>query len=331
LTHKHPTRFAVGANVRVRNPGINGVVLELDDEPTVLGEYWHKIQTRHGERKEPGCNLELIPAPAGTGQEGLSKAAAGGRPGVSRTRGRTSIMKEHEYALFLAARGKLPENIGGSSRPSVTVIGELVDAGLIKAIDASSMDGPAYLNSQITLTGREYLANLRKEADHTIVVETNKTGAGMGKDLSQSPRVWSEIQAEYDMSKKQLGKRISFVKDEFKRKVIFRDIEQAFWLAQNGFNKPSVILAGGVVEELLRLFLEHKNLKPEINSLDSYIKCCEKHGFIKDAIHNLADSVRQFRNIVHLEKEKSAKRSISKATAKGAVSSIFTIANELSG
>ncbi len=54
-------RFAVGAKVRVRIPGVNGVVKEVNDEPTALGEYWHKIETAHGERKEPGSNLELVP------------------------------------------------------------------------------------------------------------------------------------------------------------------------------------------------------------------------------------------------------------------------------
>jgi hypothetical protein len=55
------TRFAIGANVRVRNPGVNGIVREVDEEPTSLGEYWHTIQTEHGERNEPGCNLQLVP------------------------------------------------------------------------------------------------------------------------------------------------------------------------------------------------------------------------------------------------------------------------------
>jgi hypothetical protein len=54
-------RFAVDAEVRVTMPGVNGVVTQLDDEPTVLGEYWHTIKTKHGERREPGCNLQLIP------------------------------------------------------------------------------------------------------------------------------------------------------------------------------------------------------------------------------------------------------------------------------
>lgn len=57
-------RFAVGAKVRVKMPGVNGVVTEGDEEPTSLGEYWHTIQTEYGERKEPGCNLELVPRPA---------------------------------------------------------------------------------------------------------------------------------------------------------------------------------------------------------------------------------------------------------------------------
>jgi hypothetical protein len=139
---------------------------------------------------------------------------------------------------------------------------------------------------------------------------------------------WKAIEKEYGESKRLFGKRINFVKDPFKRKVIFRDVEQAFLLAHYGFSKPAVVLAGGVVEELLRLYLESKNVRPIKNNLDSYIKTCEDNGFLKSAIHRLADSIRQFRNIVHLEKENSSKYSISKATAKGAVSSLFTIAND---
>jgi hypothetical protein len=62
-SYKPPKRFAVGAKVRVRNPGLDGIVIQMDDERTSLSEYWHTIQTKYGERKEPGCNLELIPEP----------------------------------------------------------------------------------------------------------------------------------------------------------------------------------------------------------------------------------------------------------------------------
>lgn len=58
-------RFKVGAKVRITTPGINGVVKESSDEPGPLGEYWHTIETKSGERKEPGSNIELIPQPRG--------------------------------------------------------------------------------------------------------------------------------------------------------------------------------------------------------------------------------------------------------------------------
>ena len=60
---KGKQRFAVRAEVLVKMPGVTGTVVQVDDEPTSLGEYWHLVRTEHGERKEPGCNLELVPRP----------------------------------------------------------------------------------------------------------------------------------------------------------------------------------------------------------------------------------------------------------------------------
>lgn len=60
---KDKKRFAVGTKVLVTRPGVAGVVTQLDDEPASLWEYWHTIETKHGHRREPGCNLELIPRP----------------------------------------------------------------------------------------------------------------------------------------------------------------------------------------------------------------------------------------------------------------------------
>jgi len=146
--------------------------------------------------------------------------------------------------------------------------------------------------------------------------------------VSDVADTWKKIEEEYGISKKMFGKKINFVKDRFKRGIIFRDIGQAFALAREGFNKPSVVLAGSVIEELSRLYLVHKNIAPARNNLDSYIKACEENDLLKAAIQRLADSVRQFRNIVHLGKETSSRHTISKPTAIGAVASIFTIAND---
>ncbi len=136
---------------------------------------------------------------------------------------------------------------------------------------------------------------------------------------------WEAIRSEYDISKKEFGKKINFVKDSFKRKVIFRDVEHAFVLASQEFSKPAIILAGGVIEELLRLYLEHKNIPVGGDKFFDYIKACEDKGLLKRGVLRLTDSVRDFRNMVHLANEEGKKHTITKATAKGAVSAIFTI------
>ena len=139
---------------------------------------------------------------------------------------------------------------------------------------------------------------------------------------------WTSIESEYDVTKTSFGKKINFVKNPLKRIIIFRDVEQAFVLASSGFSKPAVILAGSVIEELLRLYLEHKQIQPNKNDFDGYIQTCEQYRLLKGSISRLSHSVRQFRNLVHLSAEKTKKDTISKATAKVAVSSIFTIVND---
>jgi hypothetical protein len=177
-------------------------------------------------------------------------------------------------------------------------------------------------------------ASLRDAREGEIASLLRKTVVKTEKPIEAIARVpdvtdrWKEIEKEYGISQKMFGKKISFIKDRFKRGIIFRDIGQAFALAREGFNKPSVVLAGSVIEELLRLYLMHKNIAPAGNNLDSYIKACVENDLLKGAIHRLADSVRQFRNIVHLEKEISPRHTISKPTAIGAVTSIFTITND---
>ncbi|MFA5793728.1 MAG: hypothetical protein WC980_01465 [Candidatus Brocadiia bacterium] len=139
---------------------------------------------------------------------------------------------------------------------------------------------------------------------------------------------WPEIESHFGKSKKEFGKKINFVKPNYKRTVIFRDIDHAFGCYQNGFYKPAVVLAGGVLEEVLRCYLESKGVKPENNNFVTYIKTCETRGFLKRACAGLGDSVRGFRNLVHINNEEQSKHAISKSTALGAISAIFTVAND---
>lgn len=158
--------------------------------------------------------------------------------------------------------------------------------------------------------------------------EKTKGGVLM-MSVTSSKQNWEAIKSEYGVSKKDFGKKINFVSASFKRKIIFRDVEHAFVLASQGFSKPALILAGGVIEELLRLYLEHnKKIQPKDKCFFDYIKACEDNGLLKKGVSGLATVVRNFRNLVHLPEEKTKTDTISKATAKGAVASIFTIAND---
>jgi len=157
-----------------------------------------------------------------------------------------------------------------------------------------------------------------------IAVNHGKTG----KISISETDTWKQIENDYGISKKLFGKKINFVTDSFKRKVIFRDIEHAYCLANRGYSKPAVILAGGVAEELLRLYLIHNDIPLSSKTFESYIKACEEKNLLKKAVRRLSDSLRHFRNYVHLSNEITTKHTISKATAKGAVASIFTLAND---
>jgi hypothetical protein len=177
---------------------------------------------------------------------------------------------------------------------------------------------PAIKNQKV------HIANEIKKSSKFQISKDNKKETRM-KDND----AWSEIEKDYDLSKRAFGRKIKFIGDDFKRKIIFRDVEHSYVLANKGFSKSAVILAGSVIEELLRLYLQHKGVRPTRNSFDQYLRACQENDLLKDAIHRLSDSVRHFRNFVHLEKEESKKHTISKATAKGAVASIFTVANDL--
>lgn len=146
--------------------------------------------------------------------------------------------------------------------------------------------------------------------------------------IESTDGIWSNIFNDFEITKPGLGKKINFVTDEFKRKIIFRDIEQSYLLAQNGFSKPAVIIAGSVIEELLRLYLIAKKVKPEFDNFDGFIIACESNNLLTKGMSRLGDSVRHFRNLVHLEKENTPKKTVTKANAKSAVASLFSIIHD---
>lgn len=82
-------------------------------------------------------------------------------------------MGRHLKILEMAANDGLPESIDEGTGLPLDIITELVEAGYLKAIDASSFEGIAYIAPKITLPGREYLERLRiQERSSTIKMVT---------------------------------------------------------------------------------------------------------------------------------------------------------------
>lgn len=141
-------------------------------------------------------------------------------------------------------------------------------------------------------------------------------------------KVWDEIKKDHHIGKRTFGKKINFIKDKYKRTAIFRDIEQAYTLVKFGYSKPAAILAGGVIEELLRLYLENKKIEYKGNNFISIIDACKCHNLFNKSTGSLSDSVRHIRNLVHLSNENSHKDSITQSAALAAVASIFAVVND---
>jgi len=193
-----------------------------------------------------------------------------------------------------------------------------------KPSQTTDSDGRGYV-------GRQELESLNRDVKYILdIIEHANSYTNAKEPLTgiKNTEMWTLIQENYDVTKQQFGKKMNFVKDEFKRKIIFRDVADASYLLKLGFYKPAVILAGGVIEELLRIYLTNKGVSVKDKRFVDYIDLCKEQGFLKKSIHRLGDVVRCFRNIVHLGTEKRREDSILKSTATMAVSAIFTIAND---
>ncbi len=168
-------------------------------------------------------------------------------------------------------------------------------------------------------------------SDLIAIVKASITKIGNEKQNMinlNSNDIWKDIIKDFGITKRAFGRKINFVTELYKRKIIFRDIANAYYLS-NIFYKSSVILAGSIIEEILRLYLIYKGVTPKNNNFYSYIEACETNKLLIKGISQLSDSARHFRNIVHLSNEKKKSQSMKKTNAINAVSSIFIIVNDL--
>jgi len=181
---------------------------------------------------------------------------------------------------------------------------------------------------------KKIIAEVKQIIDRLVSLNATQDDYGLSENfkkveqISTSNASWSKIKNDFGISKRTFSRKIHFVKNEFKRKVLFRDIGHAYFFAEKGFYKPAVILAGSVIEELLRLYLKYKKINPSGKSFNECIIACDSNGLFKKGISKLSDSLRDFSNLIHLKNEVNKRCTISKATAKGAISLIFTISND---
>jgi hypothetical protein len=188
------------------------------------------------------------------------------------------------------------------------------------------------LDEEIARGIRDRKGNVIEKSQIIAIKPTEVSAIWRKKNLKPVSKTnWETIEREFGVTKNGFRKRINFVSDNYKREILFRDVEHAFVLASSGFEKPAVILAGSVIEELLRLYLKHKAISPKKtlkHDLNGYVQTCKQQGFLKNSVSRLPDSVRQFADLVHISNEENNRHTISKLTAKTAITSIFTIVND---
>jgi hypothetical protein len=68
----------------------------------------------------------------------------------------------HRWILERASTGTLPTSINSTSELPLAVVRELVEAGYLAAVDATTLAGIEYLDPRITMSGREHLRALQQ-------------------------------------------------------------------------------------------------------------------------------------------------------------------------
>lgn len=152
--------------------------------------------------------------------------------------------------------------------------------------------------------------------------------------LGQSPRRrsvkddWAPISQHYGLSRKQVIRKLRFIGSITTKRALLRDIVHAHGCLEHHFYKSALVLSGGVIEEIIR----QKLISCKVDagaSFSDHIKNARESKIFKNSIASLSDSIRDFRNHVHVAKESEKKHAISRATASIAVSAIFTVLNDI--
>ncbi len=209
----------------------------------------------------------------------------------------------------------------------------LKSAMLSRGFQVGSIIDGAQLGIVSKLSSVKYHFNnklkLAVDLHNERLIKKSKASKMLNNKLTDNYNAWELIEEKYKTNKRTFGKKINFIRDKETRKIIFRDTEHAVMLLQNGFDKEAVIIAGTVIEEILRQLLLNKGITPKQNKFDEYVKSCEANKLIGQTDIRLSDISRQFRNAIHIENEVKNKLKINKPHAQNVVASLFIIVQGL--
>ncbi len=172
--------------------------------------------------------------------------------------------------------------------------------------------------------------------------ELNRSRPAAGVVLVQppQPRRVSEVALEQSLPD------LSFVADKKLREILVRDYLELTRVRSVSATKSRLILAGGLIEGLLLDALERppqkaphaKSAEKDRNglvlplsewSLISLIKVARELGFISTGTQKMCDFARDFRNLIHPEKERSGDYVVGTHEANGAESAVDAVIRDL--
>jgi hypothetical protein len=140
---------------------------------------------------------------------------------------------------------------------------------------------------------------------------------------------------------------LSFVSDEKLRRILERDYLELIRVRSVSASKSRLILAGGLIEGLLldglerppRKALQAKLAEKDRNgnvpplsdwSLVGLIRVASELGFISTGTQKMCDFARDFRNLIHPDKERSGDYVVGTHEASGAESAVHAVIRDLS-
>lgn len=183
-----------------------------------------------------------------------------------------------------------------------------------------SIEKILYFNSIYNLMDEEYkqyLETQKKEPKNKQLISIHPE--------SKEIKTWERIEVQYKLSKTAFGKKINFINDTSIRKIIFRDVEDAFLSLNYNLHKSAIVLSGAVIEGILREYLIKHDTKLSDNTFSYYIQKCNEKKLFQPSLSLQLESIKDFRNYIHIEKEIRSQYKVSKPMAQTAVSSIFLI------